>query len=180
MNSNDYFTAITVKSDKLFDYLFFLPKDNIPWIEHFGFDAFYLDPLWIQQDKALSIVNDLYPIKQIGLLKVDPNSVYDWHRDSYRLSSLNMLISYDHISHCLFGEHRSIEESIKPDGEAFMIDIVELKYKPATFYIFNTQKYHCVINFEQPRYMFSLYFNEEIDYNLLKQTLSPILPPILP
>jgi hypothetical protein len=40
-------------------------------------------------------------------------------------------------------------------------NVEELKYEPDSYYIFNTQVPHMVLNIEQPRYLFSLEFLEE-------------------
>ena len=159
-----FFNPTNIKSDKLYDYLLSLTNKPQNWIKHFGFDCIFIDFDWVYKDKGLNAIHELYPIKQLGFLKVSPNSFYDWHKDSYRLSTVNMLIKHQH-SHCLFGTIR----------DEHYINITELNYKPYTFYIFNNQQYHSVLNLDQSRYLFSLYFNKELDYNLLKDILHPIL-----
>jgi hypothetical protein len=51
----------------------------------------------------------------------------------------------------------------------------ELKYKPETYYLFNNQVEHTVINFTQSRYLMSVEFEEGKDVltfnNLLKETI---------
>jgi hypothetical protein len=47
---------------------------------------------------------------------------------------------------------------------------IELKYKPQTYYIFNTQVAHTVYNFKEPRYLLSVDFEEDrtkLTYNQL-------------
>ena len=100
----------------------------------------------------------------LGLLRIPPNSIYDWHKDEYRLSAVNMLIKHDH-SHSLFAKSR----------DNYYINITELSYQPYTYYLFNNQQYHSVLNFNKPRYLFSLYFDKELDYTSLKELLHPIL-----
>jgi hypothetical protein len=58
-------------------------------------------------------------------------------------------------SHCIFTNEQY----------AVVNNIQELKYEPKTYYALNVQNYHSVINFEKPRYMFSLEFDE--DKNIL-------------
>jgi hypothetical protein len=43
----------------------------------------------------------------------------------------------------------------------FVFDVEELKYEPDSYYVFNTQIPHMVLNTTQPRYLFSLEFLEE-------------------
>ena len=48
-----------------------------------------------------------------------------------------------------------------PNKEGVVFNIEELKYKPATYYIFNTQIPHTVYNFETTRYLMSVEFAKE-------------------
>jgi hypothetical protein len=73
-----------------------------------------------------------------------------------------MLISEDHHSHTLFGE----------DLHNQNMKITELKYMPNTLYLFNNQAEHCVINLDGPRYLFSLYFQQETPYEIVKNKLA--------
>jgi hypothetical protein len=84
-----------------------------------------------------------------GILRMDPNSCYNWHVDTDRHVSLNMLVCGDD-SKCLFAENYGL-----------VMPITELKYKEFTYYVFNTQIPHTVYNFSEPRYLFSLEFLEE-------------------
>lgn len=47
-------------------------------------------------------------------------------------------------------------------------------YEPKTYYLFNNQAIHGVINKSEPRYMFSLYFENEINYQDLQVKLAHI------
>jgi len=86
-----------------------------------------------------------------GVLRMEPNTCYNWHTDTDRKAGLNMLLSDDGNSRCVFlaGE----------PGVVFKTQ--ELKYKPDTYYVFNTQIPHAVLNTEQPRYLFSVEFLEK-------------------
>jgi hypothetical protein len=91
--------------------------------------------------------------------------MYDWHVDEFRLSCINLLISQDHHSHTLFGMQRNYANKV----------ITELEYEPNTFYLFNNQIQHCVINLDRPRYLLSLYFEEEIPFIKLKEKLANLI-----
>ena len=88
---------------------------------------------------------------QAGILRMNPNTCYNWHVDTDRKVGLNMLLSDDGNSRCMF-------LSGKP---GFVFDVEELKYEPGSYYVFNTQIPHMVLNTTQPRYLFSLEFLEE-------------------
>jgi hypothetical protein len=85
-----------------------------------------------------------------GLLRMEPNSCYNWHVDTDRHVSLNMLVFDDGNSKCVFAEEYRL-----------VMPITELKYKEFTYYVFNTQVPHIVFNFKEPRYLFSLEFLDE-------------------
>ena len=92
------------------------------------------------------------------------NSKYDWHVDTSRGVCVNMLLN-DVESKCLFSiEQGEITRTFK-----------ELKYKPETYYLFNNQVEHTVINFTQNRYLMSVEFEEGKDVltfnNLLKEII---------
>ena len=88
-----------------------------------------------------------------GVLKLNPYTCYDWHIDSKRGVGINMLLTPEVRSACAFKN--------ESDSEVFKIE--ELKYKPATYYIFNTQMPHTVYNFETTRYLMSIEFAKDKD-----------------
>ena len=164
----DCFSEIKTKSNELILYLENLISfKNLTWQQHFGFDVIFLDNFWIQKELALNEINKIHPIKQLGLLRVKFKSFYDWHVDDYRQSCINCLVSKEHNSYCLFGEHKD---------KWYHDNIIELKYKPYTYYLFNNQKKHAVINLDSgDRYLLSLYFKEEASYEILLKKLKSSL-----
>ena len=165
MNPNDCFSEIKIKSNRLVLYLEHLIfSENLTWQQHFGFDVIFLDGSWIEKELALNQINKIHAIKQLGLLRVKHKSFYDWHVDDYRQSCINCLVSKEHHSYCLFGEHKD---------EWYHNNIIELKYKPYTYYLFNNQKKHAVLNLDKKdRYLLSLYFKEEASYEILRKKLN--------
>mgnify|MGYP003128178493 FL=1 len=165
MNQNDCFSEIKIKSNRLVLYLeHLISSENLPWQQHFGFDVIFLDGSWIEKELALNQINKIHAIKQLGLLRVKNKSFYDWHVDDYRQSCINCLVSKEHHSYCLFGEHKD---------EWYHDNIIELKYKPYTYYLFNNQKKHTVLNLDKKdRYLLSLYFQEEVSYEILQKKLN--------
>ena len=63
-----------------------------------------------------------------------------------------MLLADDNKSRCLF---------IEDEKPGLVFTTKELKYQPGTYYVFNTQKPHMVLNTTQPRYLFSLEFTDK-------------------
>lgn len=163
---NPCFCPLKTKAKSIVDCALTIVQDDLAWEEHFGFDAFELslDPV-LQLEPALKAVNDKHKIQRIGILRTHANSMYDWHVDEFRLSCVNLLISQKHHSHTLFGMQRNYANKV----------VTELEYEPNTFYLFNNQIQHCVINLDGPRYLLSLYFEEEIPFIKLKEKLADLI-----
>jgi hypothetical protein len=87
------------------------------------------------------------------VLRLPPNTWYDWHTDVKRTGAINMLLE-GNDSHCLFGERVSDK----------IVSVSQMDYKPATLVLFNTQVYHSVLNLSQPRLLFSIGF-EQMSYD---------------
>lgn len=116
-----------------------------------GFDVFKLDKhLFIQNEPILNDVNNAFEIVNMAILKMDPHKFYKPHTDNFKKCKLNMLLTTQHMSHCLFIDDDS--------------NIVEVPYEENTLYIFDTTKIHMIINFEKPRYLFSVSFNNDVTY----------------
>ena len=122
------------------------------WLLYHGFNTLPIPNNIVLKEPFLNKINSKFKIKQAGILLIEENSFYKWHIDGLRGVGINMLLSHVN-SHCLFTEHDYDKKS--------QAKIVELEYKQDTFYIFNTQHPHTVINFNGPRYMFSVEFEQD-------------------
>jgi hypothetical protein len=87
---------------------------------------------------------------QAAIIRMEANTCYRWHVDTDRVLALNMLLSNHTKSYCTFKE--PADEVNHP--------ILRLNYKPDTYYLFNTKQYHSVLNFDEPRYLFSTQFDD--------------------
>jgi hypothetical protein len=168
MKSIDCFSEIKTKSTELALYLEdVISNQDLFWQEHFGFDAHPIENIWIKKELALNQIDAIHPIKQLGLLKIPSKSFYNWHVDDFRQSCINMLISKDHHSYSIFGDYKN---------SYYHNNIIELKYNPFTYYLFNNQKKHAVVNLDcKDRYLLSLYFEEETSYDILRNKLQSTL-----
>jgi hypothetical protein len=114
----------------------------------------------INKEPVLKALDEKFKIAHFGILRMEPNRFYKWHVDGERGASINMLLNCDAYSYCLFGD---------PNYENItQTEFIKLEYQPNTFYIFNTQWPHCVINFDKPRYLFTVMFEqtkESLSYN---------------
>lgn len=131
--------------------------ENLTLVPYFGFTGAPLGPHIYLQDEFMKALNDAYPILYCGVVHMKPHSIYDWHVDSARTVAINMLLTAHDSSHSIFGKSR----------EGMIVNTQELKYKPHTMYIFNTQIEHMVINWEENRYLFTIEFKDPISYDEL-------------
>ena len=151
----DCYAKLQGEADYLLHYSDWIIKHEDRWTDHFGFKAVELDrDVLLEEEPLLALVNFYNPIARMGILRVKPHNFYDWHVDEHRLSCINLLLSTEHHSHTLFGiqyDHLNRE-------------ILELKYEPKRYYLFNNQVQHCVCNLDEDRYLFSIYFQEEMRF----------------
>lgn len=162
INPSDCFVKLKGKADFLLHYSKWIIKHEDRWTDHFGFQAVELDKDGIlDEEPILTLVNMYHPIARMGILRVPAKNFYDWHVDEHRLSCINLLISQKHHSHTLFG--------IQRDG--LNKEILELEYEPKRYYLFNNQVQHCVCNLDEDRYLFSIYFQEEMRFKDVRKLL---------
>ena len=116
---------------------------------YYNFSAAEVPKEMLLEDAFLSTLQGKW---RAGVLRMEPNTCYNWHTDTDRKYSINMLLNYDGVSHCVFG-----------GNDAVQFPIVELEYKPDTYYLLDTAQPHMVLNIDKPRYMFSVEFDREQD-----------------
>ncbi len=146
----------TIK-DEVFDFAI-SPSE---WMPYYNFDAKQLPHELIYQDEFFVWLAQRYNFIA-GVLRLDPYTCYNWHTDTRRGVGVNMLLTPNTRSFCAFSV----------DADQLVFKIEELKYKPNTYYLFNTQVPHTVYNFETTRYLLSVEFakdRDELSFNdLLK------------
>lgn len=131
------------------------------WTPYYNFSAKRVPPEIIFEDPFFIWLSHNYSFVA-GILKLDPYTCYDWHKDTRRGVGINMLLTPHQRSFCVFRQdNRSNEAVFKTE---------ELSYKPMTYYLFNTQIDHTVYNFETTRYLLSIDFAKdktELDFDQL-------------
>ena len=133
------------------------------WVKYFNFDARPILPEVILKDDFFKWLADRYSFMG-GVLRLDPYTCYNWHTDTRRGVGINMLLTPNTRSYCAFGF----------DPSQLVFKIEELKYKPNTYYLFNTQMPHTVYNFETTRYLFSIEFAKDKDELSFKDLVNDI------
>lgn len=130
--------------------------DASPWALYYNFTAKPISMNVLTQDPFLYWLSERYAYKA-GILKMEPYHQYDWHIDDRRGVGINMLLSFNGTSVCMFS----------PEPKKLVKNIYPIIYTPNTYTVFNTQLPHCVINFNEPRYLFSIEFDmgkDELTY----------------
>lgn len=156
---NKYFVKLNYRPEAIVKYYNDNKLNNLLLYKYFGFQGTPLGPHIYLKDKFINDLNNDIPIKYAGVIKLEPHTVYNWHTDQKRRVAINMLLTAHNDSHCLFTD----------DMYQIQVKTTELKYQPQTLYLFNTQYPHIVINNSQNRYLFSLEFDEKIDYTTLME-----------
>jgi hypothetical protein len=150
----------SVIADELLDFA----TSTGDWHSYFNFSVAQVPFDIVFKDPLLKAVGSKYALA-MGILRLDPYLTYDWHVDTKRGVCINMLLN-DVKSNCLF----SVGETEATHG------FVELEYQPKTYYAFNNQVPHMVINFAEPRYLMSVEFQadkNELTYEtFLKEELN--------
>jgi hypothetical protein len=135
------------------------------WQDYYNFKAIQVPTEMVAKDLFLMDLLRKHPFVA-GIVQLSPYVCYDWHTDTRRGVGVNMLLTPEVKSHCLF-----------TNAEGAQFSFEELVYEPDTYYLFNTQVRHTVINFYEPRYLFTVEFAENKDQlsfeNLLEQIKNP-------
>ena len=155
------FYEIPAKStiaDKLLDFA----MSSGSWQRYHNFDAIQVPFDIAFGDPVLYMLGMEHKLA-VGILRLDPYTTYDWHVDGKRGVCVNMLLN-DVKSHCLF--------EVEKDEATHRF--IELQYAPNTYYLFNNQVPHTVINFGQSRYLMSIEFEEDKDALTYAQLLKEI------
>jgi hypothetical protein len=155
------FYKLPTKSTIAKDLLAFA-KQTDKWVSYYNFDAVQVPFDLVYTDPTLQNIGAKHAMAA-GVLRLKPFTTYDWHIDTQRGVSINMLLN-DAPSHCLFSTNKSETWN----------EFVELAYEPNNYYLFNNQVPHMVLNFDTPRYLMSVEFEEdknELSFEMLLKEL---------
>lgn len=128
-------------------------RSDAKWVKYFNFDATQIPNHILALDPVIADIGSRHPLIG-GVVMLPPHTFYNWHTDTRRGVSINMVLNpQDGLSHCIF----------TPDKDVVVGEFNELQYQPDTYYVFNTQVNHMVLNFEQPRLLLTIEFGEDKD-----------------
>lgn len=122
------------------------------WNNYYSFKAKPISNSIIDQDPFFRWLRLRYKFRG-AILKIDPFTVYNWHTDDRRGVCINMRLNL---------EAQSIS-AFETNQKGLLSTFHELKYEQDTYYLFNPQVTHFVVNCDTPRYIFSIEFEKEIN-----------------
>lgn len=126
-------------------------RHDANWVKYFNFDATNISNDILFKEPLIAKIGNKHPLMG-GVVMLPPNTFYNWHKDARRGVSINMVLNpIDGLSHCVF----------TPDKDVIVGSFIELKYEPDTYYLFNTQVDHMVLNFDKPRLLLTIEFGED-------------------
>jgi hypothetical protein len=152
------------KKSSITNRLFDIAMSPGEWSPYYHFGVRGVPPEVLYEDEFFIWLSRRYNFIA-GILKYDPYICYDWHVDERRGVGINMLLTPQAKSFCVFNPEGQDEQVFK---------IKDLSYKPGTYYLFNTQVPHTVYNFESTRYLFSIEFAKDKNELSFDQLLSDI------
>jgi hypothetical protein len=116
------------------------------WMLYYNFHALQVPRKLVMMDPFFQELAKRYTF-HAGVLRMPERTCYNWHTDTNRKVSINMLLRDTH-SDCLFLD----------DEPGMSFRFHKLLYFPETYYAFNTQVPHMVLNHSGDRYLFSVEF----------------------
>jgi hypothetical protein len=135
-----------------------LPKEKRTNLKYYcNLQAFDIPEKFYLQEPLLEKINSQFKIKVASVCISQKQTGYPFHKDGHRNVTINMLISSG-VSHSLFKIEDWVWEDREFVGEEWHFE--ELIFEEKTFYLYNTDLPHSVINFERDRYMFSIVFED--------------------
>lgn len=143
-------------------------KDDNEWQLYYNFHAIQIPQEIMQKDPVLASLMQSISFRA-GVLRMDPYTCYNWHVDTKRLVGINMLLTGFTSSDCLFAPTAKASDVVFP--------FMHHNYDPNTYYIFNTQLPHTVLNYGGQRLLFSIEFTGDdvgITFNQLVALYEPI------
>lgn len=153
MNSN-FFYEITEPYQNIEAVKKYIPTAEWQWIPYMTVASNFYEN--IHSDPFIKDIATKFN-GRLTLYKFPANQVYHWHKDASIGCSLNMVLE-EYNSHSLFSYSDKANKYVEP--------IVELKYKPETWYIFNSQERHTVINLDdKDRILFTLIMPKGTNYH---------------
>ena len=133
-------------SPELHDIIF---NPETEWVNYFNFTACPIEKEVLFRDHFYKCLYDRHPYKA-GVLKMEHQTMYNWHKDSNRGTTVNCLINTPNTSYTFFRKEFDVNHPI-----------IELQYFPGSRFLLNNQQDHMVLNYNGIRMVLTIEFLED-------------------
>jgi hypothetical protein len=155
--TDDYYLNLDVECSIVATVKEFLDKAIWVWVPYMVL-AYNFPEKEITNDSFLTEISNKFGGK-LRLYKISKNSVYNWHKD-YNVGCALNLVMDEYNCHTLFS---------KTYGHPIIDNVIELKYVPGKYTLFNNQQLHQVVNLDdRDRYLLTMTFPKELSYHTVK------------
>lgn len=154
-----YFKRIKQPSRMFEAYMLMIQQPEHLWEEYFNFRAIQVPHKIWSREPLFAFLGANYNFR-VGIVKMLPEHFYQWHVDSKRKVSINMLLTGKDTSYCVFKDHDEVNGPV-----------TRLPYVANSMYLFNTQEEHCVFNGRGERFLLTVEFDNGETYETLMKEL---------
>ena len=119
------------------------------WIPYFNFIATPIPIEILLKDDFYLWLYGQHKYKA-GVLKMENKTMYNWHKDSNRGTTVNCLINTPNTSYTFFRKEFDVNHPI-----------IELQYFPGSRFLLNNQQDHMVLNYNGIRMVLTIEFLED-------------------
>ena len=159
MNNTDiYYKKLTEKSVFLYDFcnsaiknLTLEQRKTLP--NRADFKTIRINKDYFLKEPVIEKIHNQFEISFAGIFILEKNTGCSFHVDEPRKTTINMLISSG-TSHSIFKKEDPETDNM------YQYEFEELVFEERTFYLYNVSREHCAINFDKPRFMFSVKFKD--------------------
>lgn len=138
-DADELYNRLSIKDD----------ANEFTWDISYHYNFIRLPNSYVLNNSTLSKINEQWELVPL-IIKMPPNTSYNWHVDAERSFAINLLLNNHSQSHTTFLTDSTLQSSIN--------NITELVYEPQTLYLFNVQEQHAVLNLNHNRYLLSFTF----------------------
>lgn len=112
---------------------------------------------YFKDEPILALIQEFNLIPKI--LLIEPGHIYNWHRDTYRATAFNLMLTNDDQYLVMFAHEHPTNSFMPP--EYIYFPYTSIRYNYNQFYLLNTQIPHNSINYGTvPRYVLSMGYYE--------------------
>jgi hypothetical protein len=157
--TRDFFIKLHARCQILPELREFTKTAEVQLSENFGFTHRKVPRELLAADPFMSRMAEEFD-GDCTILGMDPSSLYSWHVDTHRRCAFNVPL-HRVPSHTFYGE---------TTRSPLILTTTELPYDDDSFFLLNSKARHCIVNFDQPRFMVTLgFYRNQPTYREMRQ-----------